>query len=48
MVVRIQIAFKTIRETAENWETESKEDHLTANQTQRTYNKLSSSMKIRK
>ena len=29
MVVRIQIAFKTIP-TPENWEIESKEDHLTA------------------
>ena len=29
MVVRIQIAFKTIQ-TPENWEIESKEDHLTA------------------
>ena len=28
MVVRIQIAFKTIP-TPENWEIESKEDHLT-------------------
>ena len=27
MVVRIQIAFKTIQ--TENWEIESKEDHLT-------------------
>ena len=29
MVVRIQIAFKTIP-APENWESESKEDHLTA------------------
>ena len=29
MVVRIQIAFKTIQ-TPENWEIESKEDHLIA------------------
>ena len=29
MVVRIQIAFKTIP-TPENWEIEIKEDHLTA------------------
>ena len=29
MVVKIQIAFKTIQ-TPENWEVESKEDHLTA------------------
>ena len=29
MVVRIQITFKTIP-TPENWEIESKEDHLTA------------------
>ena len=28
MVVRIQIAFKTIQ--TENWEFDSKEDHLTA------------------
>ena len=45
MVVRIQIAFKTIQ-TPENWEIESKEDHLTVIELSETdgftYNKLSS------
>ena len=35
MVVRIQIAFKTIP-TPENWAIESKEDHLTAIQLSET------------
>ena len=53
MVVRIQIAFKTIQ-TPENWEIESKEDHLTAIKLSETdgftYNKLSSTQyeRIRK
>ena len=45
MVVRIQITFKTIP-TPENWEIESKEDHLTAIELSETdgftHNKLSS------
>ena len=44
MVVRIQIAFKTIP-TTENWEIESKEDHLTtiklSETDSSTHNKLS-------
>ena len=35
MVVRIQTAFKTIK--TENWEIESKEDHLTAIKLSETY-----------
>ena len=48
MVVRIQIAFKTIQ-TPENWEIESKEDHLTEIELSETdgftYNKLNPSTK---
>ena len=51
MVVRIQIAFKTIP-TPKNWEIESKEDHLTAIKLSETdgftYNKLSSQVQARK
>ena len=48
MVLRIQIAFKTIQ-TPENWEIESKEDHLTVMKLLETdgftHNKLSPGMK---
>ena len=51
MVVRVQIAFKTIP-TPENWKIESKEDHLTVIELSEidgfTHNKLSSQVQTRK